>query len=78
MSVLEQENLHLQNELRSILAHGDESQSDLSESIVDQHKELVQTVQQKNKQISQLLSDIEVRRFYSLLFILLSDYYGCL
>lgn len=58
--LLEQENLHLQAELQSTLNQEDENRSDLSDTITEQHKELVQTIQQKNKQISQLLSDVEV------------------
>lgn len=37
------------------------SESDVSETIKDQHRELVQTVHNKNKQISDLLRDIEVK-----------------
>lgn len=37
------------------------SESDISETVRDQQRELVQTVHNKNKQISDLLRDIEVR-----------------
>lgn len=58
--MLEEENRHLQDEIQSIpqdLA----SESDLSETVKDQQQELVQTVHNKNKQISDLLRDIEVK-----------------
>ncbi|KAK5649525.1 hypothetical protein RI129_000554 [Pyrocoelia pectoralis] len=60
LATVEEENTHLKIEIQSILTQGDESRSDMSEATADQHKELVQTVQQKNKQISQLLDDIQI------------------
>lgn len=55
---VEQERDQLQIELQRALQDG--SQSDISESIKDQHKELVETLHHKNKQIGSLLTDIEV------------------
>lgn len=40
---------------------GADSDSDISEAIKDQQKELMETVRTKNKQISDLLHDIEVK-----------------
>lgn len=37
------------------------SESDISETIRDQQRELVETIHNKNKQISDLLRDIEVK-----------------
>lgn len=42
---------------------GSES-SEISDTVKDQHRELVETVHNKNKQLSDLLHDIEVS-FYS-------------
>ncbi|KAF5299147.1 hypothetical protein FQA39_LY02320 [Lamprigera yunnana] len=55
----EEENLHLQSEIKTIVNKEDESRSDISESTSEQYKELFQTIQQKNKQIAQLLGDIQ-------------------
>ncbi|KAK4881329.1 hypothetical protein RN001_004648 [Aquatica leii] len=60
LKMADDENLHLQEEIKSIINRGDESHSDISESATDQYKELIQTIQHKNKQISQLLDDIQV------------------
>ncbi|XP_031338487.1 centrosomal protein of 290 kDa isoform X2 [Photinus pyralis] len=60
LAAVEEENTHLKSEIQSILSQGDESRSDMSEATTDQYKELVQTVQLKNKQISQLLDDIQI------------------
>lgn len=57
---MEQENRSLQNEIQS-MPHEIGSESDISETVRDQQRELVQTVHNKNKQISDLLRDIEVR-----------------
>lgn len=56
---LQQENRRLQNEIDS-MPHEIGSESDISENLRDQQRELVQTVHNKNKQISELLRDIEV------------------
>ncbi|CAH1173755.1 unnamed protein product [Phaedon cochleariae] len=58
MKSLEQENRRLEKELQSI-PHDAGSESDISETIKDHQKELVDTLQNKNKQISELLRDIE-------------------
>lgn len=50
----------MQNEIQS-MPHEIGSESDISETIRDQQRELVQTVHNKNKQISDLLRDIEVK-----------------
>ncbi|KAF5307268.1 hypothetical protein FQR65_LT06984 [Abscondita terminalis] len=60
LKLADEENLHLQEEIKSIINRGDESNSDISESVTDQYKELIRTIQHKNKQISQLLDDIQV------------------
>ncbi|XP_017769408.1 PREDICTED: LOW QUALITY PROTEIN: centrosomal protein of 290 kDa-like [Nicrophorus vespilloides] len=57
VKILEEERVHLQNELQ--YSQRDESGSDISEVIKDQHKDLIENVHQKNGQISQLLMDIE-------------------
>lgn len=49
----------MQNEIQS-MPRDVASESDVSETIKDQQQELVQTVHNKNKQISDLLRDIEV------------------
>ncbi|XP_018571875.1 centrosomal protein of 290 kDa [Anoplophora glabripennis] len=59
IKILERENKNLQNEVQA-KSHETASESDISENIKDQQKELMQTVQNKNKQISELLGDIEV------------------
>lgn len=58
ISLLEDERKHLQSELQ--VSDRDDSQSDISETIKDQHKKLIEAIHEKNKQISQLLDDIEV------------------
>lgn len=59
--LMNEEKLHLQGELNSVLNRVDENQSsDNSETTIDKQKELAFMVQEKNKQISQLLTDIEV------------------
>ncbi|CAG9830349.1 unnamed protein product, partial [Diabrotica balteata] len=58
LKVLEQENKRLQNELQT-MPHDAGSESDYSESIRDRQKELVETIHNKNIQISDLLRDIE-------------------
>ncbi|XP_072379937.1 centrosomal protein of 290 kDa isoform X2 [Diabrotica undecimpunctata] len=58
LKVLEQENKRLQNELQT-MPHDAGSESDYSESIRDRQKELVETLHNKNIQISDLLRDIE-------------------
>ncbi|XP_044259542.1 centrosomal protein of 290 kDa-like isoform X2 [Tribolium madens] len=55
---LEQERSRLINELQVI--NQEDNQSDVSETIKEQHKELVNTLHNKNKQISDLLRDIEI------------------
>ncbi|KAJ3666880.1 hypothetical protein Zmor_002307 [Zophobas morio] len=54
---LEQEKNRLISELQ--VASQDDTRSDVSETVKEQHKELVNTVHVKNKQISDLLRDIE-------------------
>ncbi|KAJ8968110.1 hypothetical protein NQ314_002465 [Rhamnusium bicolor] len=56
---LEHENRRLQNEIQSGPQGAGSSESDVSETIRDQQKELVETIHSKNKQISDLLQDIE-------------------
>lgn len=63
VETVNQEKMQLQSELNAAIQQGDDSRSDISESLVEQHKELVNTVSHKNKQISDLLNDIEVRLF---------------
>lgn len=63
METVNQEKMQLQSELHAAIQHGDDSRSDISESLAEQHKELVNAVHHKNKQISDLLNDIEVRLF---------------
>lgn len=58
ISMLENENKDLQNEIKVL--DKDDAQSDISETIKDQHKDLIDSIHEKNKQISQLLDDIEV------------------
>ncbi|XP_050500647.1 centrosomal protein of 290 kDa [Diabrotica virgifera virgifera] len=58
LKVVEQENKRLQNELQT-MPHDAGSESDYSESIRDRQKELVETLHNKNTQISDLLRDIE-------------------
>lgn len=55
--ILQEEKLLLQSELHQI--HDCDSQSEVSE-VTDKHQILTENLRQKNKQISQLLSDIEV------------------
>ncbi|KAJ8934432.1 hypothetical protein NQ318_017133 [Aromia moschata] len=55
---LEQENRRLQDEIES-RPLGASSESEASETMRDQHRELVETIRNKNKQISDLLRDIE-------------------
>ncbi|XP_015840436.1 centrosomal protein of 290 kDa isoform X2 [Tribolium castaneum] len=55
---LEQERSRLINELQVI--NQEDNQSDVSETVKEQHKELVNALHNKNKQISDLLRDIEV------------------
>lgn len=55
---LEQEKEQLQYELQTNLQDG--SQSDVSEAVREQHKELIDALHHKNKQMSSLLRDIEV------------------
>ncbi|CAH0553139.1 unnamed protein product [Brassicogethes aeneus] len=54
---LESENFQLQKQLQNKVQEG--SESDISETVREQHKELIEVVQNKNKQISDLLQDIE-------------------
>lgn len=58
INLLEDERKHLQSELQVV--DRDDSQSDISETIKDQHKKLIEAIHEKNKQISQLLDDMEV------------------
>jgi gas vesicle protein len=58
IATLELEKNRLVNELQ--LANQDDNHSDVSETVKEQHKELVNSVHNKNKQISDLLRDIEV------------------
>lgn len=55
---LEQEKLYMQKEIQTF--HRDDSESELSENVKDQYKNLIDTIHEKNKQMSQLLDDIEV------------------
>lgn len=57
---LEEERIHLQNELQSL--QQEDARSDLSETVKEQHRELVDSVHNKNRQISKLLNEIEVGR----------------
>ncbi|KAH0821762.1 hypothetical protein GEV33_001029 [Tenebrio molitor] len=57
IATLELEKNRLVNELQ--LANQDDNHSDVSETVKEQHKELVNSVHNKNKQISDLLRDIE-------------------
>lgn len=59
IKMLEQERVYLQKELRNVHQR-DDSASDISETVKDQQRNLMENVQQKNTQISQLLTDIEV------------------
>lgn len=61
VSLLESDNKDLQNELRVL--DKDDTHSDISEAIKDQHKDLIDSIHEKNKQISQLLDEIEVIEF---------------
>lgn len=54
---MEEERNNLQSELQRMNQEG--SQSDVSENIKEQQKELIDTVHHKNKQLSDLLRDIE-------------------
>ncbi|CAH2009812.1 unnamed protein product [Acanthoscelides obtectus] len=56
---LTQENKRLENELRTRPSSDISSESDVSESVKDRQRELLETIQNKNKQISDLLNDIE-------------------
>uniref|UniRef100_A0A6P7GEN5 Centrosomal protein of 290 kDa n=1 Tax=Diabrotica virgifera virgifera TaxID=50390 RepID=A0A6P7GEN5_DIAVI len=67
LKVVEQENKRLQNELQT-MPHDAGSESDYSESIRDRQKELVETLHNKNTQISDLLRDIEILKFLGTLF----------
>ncbi|KAG5876194.1 hypothetical protein JTB14_001937 [Gonioctena quinquepunctata] len=58
VKLLEQDNRRLQNELQSG-SHEKGSESDISETTKDKQKELVESLHNKNKQISDLLRDIE-------------------
>ncbi|XP_056644391.1 centrosomal protein of 290 kDa [Diorhabda sublineata] len=58
LKVIEKENKRLQHELQSVPQEAT-SESDYSESIKDQQKELVETLHNKNRQISDLLREIE-------------------
>lgn len=60
MKNLQQENRRLQNEIQS-MPNEIGSESDISETVRDQQRELVETINNKNKQISELLKDIEVK-----------------
>lgn len=62
--ILQEENNHLQAELASG-RHDSDTQS-ISESHVQQDQALVESIKQKNKQISQLLSDIEVNKKFKM------------
>lgn len=67
---MERENNLLHQELQSKGQDG--SESDVSETIREQHRELVEVVQNKNKHISELLRDIEVQ--YCLLYYTVLNY----
>ncbi|VEN56292.1 unnamed protein product [Callosobruchus maculatus] len=56
---LTQENRRLENELKTRPSSDVSSESDISESVKDRQRELLETIQNKNKQISDLLNDIE-------------------
>lgn len=58
IKVLENERIHLQNEVQSL--QQDDTQSDLSETVKEQHRELIDNLHNKNRQISNLLNEIEV------------------
>lgn len=58
MADVEQERDHLQLELQRALQDG--SQSDVSESLKEEHKQLVAMLHNKNKHISNLLKELEV------------------
>lgn len=62
---MEQERDQLQLELQRAFQEG--SQSDISESVREQQKELIETLHHKNKQISSLLKDLEVGDCFHLL-----------
>lgn len=59
IEILKQEKNQLLNEIQLTQ---DDNHSDVSESVKDQHNELMKTLHNKNKQISDLLHDIEVSR----------------
>lgn len=59
ISDIEQERNNLLLELQT--THQDGSQSDISENIKEQHQELMETLHHKNKQLQNLLEDIEVK-----------------
>lgn len=63
ISMLDDEKKHLQNEIK--LLDKDDSQSDISETVKEQHKDLIDSIHEKNKQISHLLDDIEVSNIFS-------------
>lgn len=58
----EQERDQLQLELQKALQDG--SQSDISESVKEQQKQLIKTLHYKNEQISSLLKDLEVDNLF--------------
>ncbi|GJQ81526.1 hypothetical protein Trydic_g4888 [Trypoxylus dichotomus] len=58
IKAFESERVHLQNELQSL--QQDDSRSDLSETVKEQNKELIDAIQNKNRHISKLLNEIEV------------------
>lgn len=67
LAEVEQEKNRLINELQ--LINQDDTKSDISDNVKEQHKELVNTLHTKNKQLSDLLRDIEVyNSHYSLSF----------
>lgn len=55
---MEQEKIRLINETSA--SHEDDKSESSDSAIKEEHKELVKTVHTKNKQISDLLRDIEV------------------
>ncbi|KAL3280012.1 hypothetical protein HHI36_017520 [Cryptolaemus montrouzieri] len=58
LRTLEHEKSQLEQDLQASKRYGSES-SETSETVKDQHRELVETVHSKNKQLSDLLRDIE-------------------
>lgn len=61
ISILQEENTHLQSEIN--IGHSDSDSQSISESHLQQDQAMIESLRQKNKQISQLLSDIEVCLF---------------